>query len=84
VVGGGHPEVLRAAALHADVVGLSGLGRTLPDGHRHEVRWSGAALQRQLQVVREEARRAGRAPGFEALGSQHPGDQRPDPRGISR
>jgi alkanesulfonate monooxygenase SsuD/methylene tetrahydromethanopterin reductase-like flavin-dependent oxidoreductase (luciferase family) len=32
-VGGGHPLLLRAAARHADVVALSGLGRTLPDGH---------------------------------------------------
>ena len=67
VVGGGHPVVLRAAARHADVVGLSGLGRTLPDGHRHEVRWSPADLGRQLQLVREEAHRAGHRPVIEAL-----------------
>jgi probable F420-dependent oxidoreductase len=66
-VGGGHPEVLRAAARHADVVGLAGLGRTLPDGHHHEARWSRADLQRQLQLVREEAGRAGRDPVIEAL-----------------
>jgi alkanesulfonate monooxygenase SsuD/methylene tetrahydromethanopterin reductase-like flavin-dependent oxidoreductase (luciferase family) len=59
--------VLRAAARRADVVGLSGLGRTLPDGHHHEVRWSSADLQRQLQLVREEAQRAGNAPVIEAL-----------------
>jgi len=29
----GHPLILRAAARHAAVVALSGLGRTLPDGH---------------------------------------------------
>jgi probable F420-dependent oxidoreductase len=66
-VGGGHPEVLRVAARHADVVGLSGLGRTLPDGHHHEVRWSDADLQRQLRLVRQEAQRAGKAPVIEAL-----------------
>jgi len=66
-VGGGHPEVLRAAARHADVVGLSGLGRTLADGHHHEVRWSAADLQRQLRLVRDEARRADRTPVIEAL-----------------
>jgi probable F420-dependent oxidoreductase len=66
-VGGGHPGVLRAAARHADVVGLSGLGRTLPDGHHHEARWSPADLQRQLRVVRAEAQRAGRQPIIEAL-----------------
>jgi probable F420-dependent oxidoreductase len=67
VVGGGHPEVLRAAARRADVVAISGLGRTLPDGHRHEVRWSRADLQRQLQLVRDEAQRVGRTPIIEAL-----------------
>lgn len=66
-VGGGHPEVLRVAARRADVVGLSGLGRTLPDGHHHEARWSGADLRRQLRLVREEARRAGNARVIEAL-----------------
>ncbi len=67
VVGGGHPAVLRAAARHADVVGLSGLGRTLPDGHQHEVRWSREDLRRQLQLVREAAALAGTAPVIEAL-----------------
>jgi probable F420-dependent oxidoreductase len=66
-VGGGHPEVLRAAARRADVVGLSGLGRTLPDGHQHEARWSREDLRRQLRLVQEEARRAGNAPVIEAL-----------------
>ena len=66
-VGGGHPEVLRAAARHADVVGLAGLGRTLADGHHHEARWNPADLQRQLRLVREEAEHAGRAPIIEAL-----------------
>jgi alkanesulfonate monooxygenase SsuD/methylene tetrahydromethanopterin reductase-like flavin-dependent oxidoreductase (luciferase family) len=66
-VGGGHPQVLRAAARRADVVGLSGLGRTLPDGHTHLARWSQADLQGQLQLVGDEARLAGRAPVLEAL-----------------
>jgi probable F420-dependent oxidoreductase len=66
-IGGGHPLVLRAAARHADIVGLSGLGRTLPDGHHHRVRWSQADLHRQLQLVREEAQQAGRTPVIEVL-----------------
>ncbi len=66
-VGGGHPEVLLTAARHADVVGLSGLGRTLADGHHHEARWSLTALRRQLELVREAARQAGRDPVIEAL-----------------
>jgi probable F420-dependent oxidoreductase len=66
-VGGGHPEVLRAAARRADVVALGGLGRTLPDGHHHEARWSPADLRRQLELVRSEAERAGNAPVIEVL-----------------
>jgi alkanesulfonate monooxygenase SsuD/methylene tetrahydromethanopterin reductase-like flavin-dependent oxidoreductase (luciferase family) len=67
VVGGGNPLILRAAARHADVVGLSGLGRTLPDGHKHEVRWARADLRRQLRLVRDETREAGTMPVIEAL-----------------
>jgi probable F420-dependent oxidoreductase len=67
VVGGGHPLVLRAAARYAHVVGLSGLGATLPDGHHHEARWSRADLERQLRLVREEALQAGNRPVIEAL-----------------
>ena len=37
--GGGNSRLLRWAAEHADLIGLSGLGRTLDDGHRHELRW---------------------------------------------
>lgn len=66
-IGGGHPLILGAAARHADVVGLSGLGRTLPDGHYHEVRWTPADVQRQLQLVRDEAKAAGNSPAVEVL-----------------
>jgi probable F420-dependent oxidoreductase len=67
MVGGGNPALLRAAAAHADVVGLTGLGRTLPDGHRHDVRWSRAVLEDQLALVREESAHCGTTPRLEAL-----------------
>jgi alkanesulfonate monooxygenase SsuD/methylene tetrahydromethanopterin reductase-like flavin-dependent oxidoreductase (luciferase family) len=57
VVGGGHPDVLAVAAARADVVALSGLGRTLPDGHHHEVRWSEQHLRTQPQLIRASAPR---------------------------
>jgi hypothetical protein len=66
-VGGGHSLILRTAARHADVVGLSGLGRTLPDGHHHEVHWTQSHLLRQLQLIRDEARQAGNTPVIEVL-----------------
>jgi probable F420-dependent oxidoreductase len=67
VVGGGNRQVLRTGAARAQVVGLSGLGRTRADGHRHEVRWSQGELVAQLKVIRDESGRAGTAPEIEAL-----------------
>ncbi|WP_089773281.1 hypothetical protein [Ruania alba] len=49
------------------MVGLSGLGRTLPDGHRHDVRWSAERLARQLAIIRAEQDHAGTVPEVEAL-----------------
>lgn len=67
LIGGGHPDLLTVAGQRADIVGLSGLGRTLPDGHRHIVRWSVAELTNQLGAVRRSAELAGRAPQLEVL-----------------
>jgi len=67
VVGGGNPEVLATGAAWADVVGLSGLGRTLPDGHHHEVRWSEEHLRAQLRLIADEAERTGNSPAVEVL-----------------
>lgn len=58
-VGGGNPALLRWGGAHADVVALSGLGRTLPDGHSHEVRWHADDIDRQVELVADSA--AGRA-----------------------
>ena len=66
-VGGSNREILRLAATHADIVALSGLGRTLPDGHRHEVRWSSEHLRAQISLIREESERSGTNPALEAL-----------------
>lgn len=66
-IGGGNAELLRFAAGHADIVGLSGLGRTKPDGHRHEIRWLPAQIQHQLDAVAEVSTATGRKPAIEAL-----------------
>jgi probable F420-dependent oxidoreductase len=50
--GGGNTRLLRWAAENADVIGLSGLGRTLPDGHRHDVRWRLDQIDEQLEPLR--------------------------------
>jgi alkanesulfonate monooxygenase SsuD/methylene tetrahydromethanopterin reductase-like flavin-dependent oxidoreductase (luciferase family) len=67
VFGGGNSTLLRWAGEHADVVALSGLGRTLPDGHSHETRWNGADIDRQVQLVDQGAAGRPRTPDKEAL-----------------
>ena len=67
VFGGGNSTLLRWAGEHADVVALSGLGRTLPDGHTHETRWNPAEIDRQVQLVEEGAAGRASAPEREAL-----------------
>src|SRR5438045_2483281 len=62
LIGGNGPRVLRYAARHADVVGLSGLGRTLPDGHEHTVQWQPAQIDERLALVHDAAAAAGRRP----------------------
>ncbi|SCL68810.1 probable F420-dependent oxidoreductase, MSMEG_2516 family [Micromonospora citrea] len=66
-LGTANSALLRWAGAHADVVGLAGLGRTLPDGYMHEVRWREADIEAQLACVAAGA--AGRAepPVLEAL-----------------
>jgi len=68
LVGGGNPALLRWGGAHADAVGLSGLGRTLPDGHAHAVTWSPEQVDSQVALVREGAAGLGIAiPPLEAL-----------------
>jgi probable F420-dependent oxidoreductase len=50
LIGGGNTRLLRWAAGHADLIGLSGLGRTLADGHKHETRWSVGEIDRQVEL----------------------------------
>lgn len=50
----GH-SALAHAARHADVIGLTMLGRTLADGQRHEVRWEADRLDRTVDYIRAEA-----------------------------
>jgi len=56
LVGGNGAALLGHAGAHADIIGLQGLGRTLEDGHRHEVKWSLEHLDHQLDQVRAGAR----------------------------
>ncbi|WP_127128463.1 LLM class flavin-dependent oxidoreductase [Georgenia sp. SYP-B2076] len=69
-IGTSNSALLRYAGAHADVVGLSGLGRTLPDGHQHAVRWTPAEVDAQASLVAEGAAGRDRPPALEALVQQ--------------
>ena len=60
-------RALAHAARHADIIGLFGLGRTLPDGQRHEVRWQTDRLDRSVAYIRAEAGDRSSALEFNAL-----------------
>jgi probable F420-dependent oxidoreductase len=55
LVGGNGAALLGHAGAHADIVGLQGLGRTRPDGHRHAVKWDPSWLTTQIEQVRSGA-----------------------------
>ena len=57
LVGGSGRRLLSDVARCADVVGLTGLGRTLPDGHRHAARFQSELLDEQVATVRAAAGR---------------------------
>jgi probable F420-dependent oxidoreductase len=68
LIGGGGRRVMKLAGRVADIVSYSGLGKTLPDGHRHEVLWSDDDIRRALERVTLAASEAGRtAPTFDIL-----------------
>src|SRR5699024_5212388 len=68
LVGGTSATMLRWAGANADAVGLTGLGRTRADGHRHEITWSAEQVERHIRRVQEGADGADRPrPALEAL-----------------
>jgi probable F420-dependent oxidoreductase len=52
---GGNRALARGTAAMADVVEVSGLGRTLADGQFHELRWSFEDIDRLVAAVRDGA-----------------------------
>lgn len=55
LVGVNGKAALAHAARHADVIGLTMLGRTLQDGQRHEVRWEPERLDMAVDYIRDHA-----------------------------
>ena len=67
LVGGNGHRVLGYGARNADVVSMTGSGRTLADGHHHEVLWHRSEVDRRVEHVWTQAADAGRSPQLEVL-----------------
>jgi probable F420-dependent oxidoreductase len=67
LVGGNNSRLLAYAAAHAEVVAMTGLGRTLADGHSHEVLWTPRDVVAHFDLVRDEATASDREPVIDAL-----------------
>jgi len=67
LIGGNGTQVLRLGAQCADVVSITGLGRTLEDGHRHMVDWSAASIDERVTMVREATHSRTSFPVLDAL-----------------
>jgi probable F420-dependent oxidoreductase len=65
LVGVNGKQALAHAAGHADIIGLTMVGRTLEDGQGHEVRWAPERLDATIAHIREQA--AGRPVEINAL-----------------
>lgn len=66
-IGTANSQLLRWAGANADVVGLTGFGRTLADGHRHEARWRTHEIEAQLRQVNDGAAERRDGPQLETL-----------------
>ncbi|GAA2572182.1 LLM class F420-dependent oxidoreductase [Winogradskya consettensis] len=65
LVGTANSRLLRWASGHADIIGLTGLGRTRADGHQHEARWRLDDIDAQVALARADGE-----PVLEALVQQ--------------
>lgn len=66
LIGGNGLHVVGLGGRVAEIVSLTGTGRTLADGHRHEVDWSADAISERVERVRAAAPADGR-PVLDAL-----------------
>jgi probable F420-dependent oxidoreductase len=66
LIGGSSHGTIRVGAQLADIVELGGTGRTLPDGHFHEVRWQPHQIDRAIAAF-DDAASSGPTPTLGAL-----------------
>lgn len=57
LIGGNNRQILRFAASQADVIALTGLGRTLEGGHKHELKWEPHQLEETFKIARSTPER---------------------------
>ncbi len=55
MVGGNGRHLLQIAARHADIVNVSGLGRTRPDGSHHDVLWDSTSIESRFDLIHRTA-----------------------------
>jgi probable F420-dependent oxidoreductase len=67
LIGGNGRALLGLAGRRADIVGFTGLGRTLADGHRHDVDWRPDAIDERVEIVRRAAAGRDEPVVFDAL-----------------
>lgn len=67
LVGGGNRRLVALGCEVADVVELCGVGRTLPDGHHHEPRWSTQQIDVAVEGFERGCAAHGRRPVLGAL-----------------
>jgi probable F420-dependent oxidoreductase len=67
LIGGNGQRVLTIAGRVADIVSISGLGRTKTDGHTHETNWGPNAVSASIAAVESGASARKRGPKREAI-----------------
>jgi len=67
LIGGNGTKLLRFAAQHAAIVGVTGLGRTMADGHRHDVDWGPTSLRRIADTIGSASTSTRHRPQIDAL-----------------
>ncbi|HWD25003.1 MAG TPA: TIGR03621 family F420-dependent LLM class oxidoreductase [Acidimicrobiales bacterium] len=67
LIGGNNRELVAFGGRVADIVELTGLGRTLGDGHFHAAQWSDEAIDERVEIFRTVSGARSPAPRLSAL-----------------
>jgi alkanesulfonate monooxygenase SsuD/methylene tetrahydromethanopterin reductase-like flavin-dependent oxidoreductase (luciferase family) len=77
LVGGNNRELIRHAGRVADIVEVTGLGRTLDDGHFHAIAWADAAVDERVELFRTASKGRNLSSQIERAGPACRSDRRP-------